>query len=58
MLETKFNQLVKPILYHWFYTAKQNVYLKRLVEDLKYKKLGFSCEYCSMDIELEAIEKK
>lgn len=53
-----FNGLAKPIMYYWFYLAKQNIYLKGLVSCVKQQHIKSACEYCNMDVELEALEKK
>jgi len=31
----KFNDYAKPLLYYWFYTAKQNTLLKSLIVKIK-----------------------
>ena len=53
-----FNILTKPIIYYWFYLAKQNLFLKNIINCVKKEKILKNCEYCNMDIELEALQKR
>jgi hypothetical protein len=46
------------MMYYWFYLAKQNIYLKGLVGCVRKEQIKSTCEYCNMDVELEALEKK
>jgi DNA/RNA endonuclease G (NUC1) len=54
----EFNLLTKPIMYYWFYLSKQNIYLKNIINCVKKEKIKKNCEFCNMDIELEALERK
>lgn len=31
----KFNDFAKPLLYYWFYTAKQNTFLKGIIAKIR-----------------------
>lgn len=43
---------------YWYYLAKQNLYLKSIVNCVKKEQMQPICQFCKMDVELEVLEKK
>lgn len=50
--------IAKRMSIYWYYLAKQNLYLKDIVNRVKKEQIRSVCEYCKMDVELQVLEKK
>ena len=48
-------QISKRISIYWYYLAKQNLFLKEIVNRVKKEQIRDVCEYCKMDVELEVL---
>lgn len=48
----------KRITMYWYYLAKQNLYLKSIVNCVKKELMQPVCQFCKMDVELQVVEKK
>ena len=40
----------KRIAIYWYYLAKQNLYLKDIVNKVKKEQIKAICQYCKMDV--------
>ena len=50
--------VAKRISMYWYYLAKQNLYLKDIVNKVKQQQIKEICEYCKMDVQLQVLQKK
>jgi len=52
--------VIKPMIFlvhHWYFFAKQNIYLRNLIADIDVSKLKSKCDKCSQEYTLKVVPK-